>query len=357
MANAPLEPPLVRMPDFAPGDWLNAPAPLTKGSLYGAVTLVDFWDYTCVNCVRTLPYLTGWHARYAHSGLVVIGVHSPEFSFARMRKQIAAALDEFGIRYPVVLDNEYETWTRFANRAWPTKYLVDPNGYIRYRQQGEGLYQQTELAIQSLLIERDPDLSLPDPLPALRPEDSPGAVCYRSTPELYAGFERGALGNPEGYVVGSPMVYEIPHPEDWGGEVFYASGIWKAERECLTFAGQEGGRIVLPYQAVGVNAVLSPSSDPVELLLDLPPEKDRRKSLRDAPPIIEVRQDGLYIRPENAGQDIEYDDAGLSYVQVDRPRLLELVRNPDFEEHTLELIFRANGLALYAFTFTTCVKS
>jgi hypothetical protein len=148
----------------------------------------------------------------------------------------------------------------------------------------------------------------------------------------------------------------MPPLDDRVENMFYVDGIWRAERECLVFAGENGGWLALPYQALTLNAVLSPTSDPVELLLDLPPQSDRRATSPGNSPVIEVRQDGRYLSPENAGADIEYDDGGLSYVQVDRPRMYELVRNQTFERHEVELIFRANGLAAYAFTFTTCVK-
>src|SRR5258706_40242 len=164
------------------------------------------------------------------------------------------------------------------------------------------------------------------------------------------------MGNPEGYAIGTPIVYALTPNEDRAEQNFYASGIWRAERESLAFAGQDGGQIVLPYRAATVNAVMSPSADPVELLLDLPPETDRRKKVRDVPPIVEILQDGHYLGPENAGDDIEYDDGGLSYIMLTRPRMYQIVKNPDFEGHALTLIFRANGLALYAFTFTTCVS-
>jgi thiol-disulfide isomerase/thioredoxin len=342
-----LDPRMVRMPEFAPGEWLNTPHPLTRDHLRGRVALVDFWDYTCVNCIRTLPYVTSWHARYADLGLVVIGVHAPEFSFARSRAQVERAISEYSIAYPVLLDNEYATWDRFANRAWPGKHLIDADGYVRYVREGEGFYAETEQAIQAALRLLNPDLTLPEIMPPLRPEDAPGAVCYRPTPELYAGYERGSLGNRQGYAVVGPVVYEMPYHTERVEPFFYAGGIWRASRESLAFAGQEGGRIVLPYRAVTVNAVLSPSADPVEVALGL-----RRG---DTPPLIEVWQDGEPLPPERAGADILYDSAGISCVLVDRPRMVELVRNPRFEAHELELVFRAHGLALYAFTFTSCV--
>lgn len=342
-----LDPKMVRVPAFAGGTWLNTPYPLEPQYLRGRSLLVDFWDYTCLNCIRTLPYLTRWYSRYHPMGLEIVGIHAPEFAFARDRAQIEDALARFGIGYPVLLDNDYVTWDRFANRAWPTKYLIDPDGYIRFRVQGEGYYQETERAIQAMLREQQPDLSLPDVLPLLRPEDAPGAVCYPTTPELYAGHQRGALGNVNGYVPYHPIVYQMPRPDERTHHAFYAEGIWKATEEAFAFAGQDGGRIILPYRAVEVNAVLSPSSDPVEVMLHLGQESGRR--------IVEVRQDGRYLTPENAGEDIEYDDGGLSYLTISSPRMLKVVRNASFGAHELELTFRGHGLALYSFTFTSCI--
>lgn len=342
-----LDPPVVRIPEFGQGEWLNTSAPLTREALRGRVVLVDFWDFTCVNCIRTLPYLREWHRRYSGAGLVIVGVHAPEFSFARMREQVAAGLKEYRIRYPVLLDNDYSTWTAYANRAWPTKYLIDAEGYLRYKHQGEGRYAETESAIHALLRQRDPDVALPLVMRPLRPEDRGGAACYRTTPELYAGLERGSLGNREGYGGEVPVVYEMPPLPDRVEPYFYAGGIFRAGREYLSFAGHEKGVIKLPYHAAGVNAVLSPSPDPVALSLGLG---------SDDLPLVEVRQDGEPLSALNAGADIRYDENGMSYVLAERPRMYELVSNPDFGDYELELVFRANGLALYAFTFATCVK-
>jgi len=341
---------MVRMPEFAPGDWLNTERPLNKALLRGKVALIDFWDYTCINCIRTLPYLKQWYQRYKDYGFEIIGVHSPEFRFARSRSQIEGAIERFEIAYPVLLDNEYTTWDRFANKAWPTKFLIDAQGYVRYRLQGEGHYQQTERAIQEALKELHPEQRFPEPLPLLREEDAPGAVCYPATPELYAGYDRGSLGNGRGYgQLNVPTVYQMPNAFDRSEYNFYASGIWRATPEAFAFAGQDGGEIKLPYRAASVNAVLSPSADPVEVMLNLRPGNDEL-------PMVEVLQDGYYLTPDNAGADIEYDDGGLSYVSVDEARMYELVSNPDFEKHELTLIFRANALAMYSFRFTSCVK-
>lgn len=354
MLDQPLAPHIIRTPRFAAGQWLNVEHPLTPEQLSGQVVLVDFWDYTCVNCLRTLPYLNRWHERYADKGLLIIGAHAPEFKFARSHSQIEAAISEYQIQYPILLDNEYETWERFANKAWPTKYLIDPDGYIRFQRQGEGYYQETERAIQQLLHRRDPYLTLPELLPPLREEDQPGAVCYRPTPELYAGYQGGglfggALGNPEGYTPQGPVFYQLPPPATWAEGRFYLEGIWRAWPDALAFAGRSTGRVVLPYSAVTVNAVVSPSADPVETMLDLRPT--------DADPLVEVRQNGRSLTATIAGADVAIQPDGRSVVRVGRPKMYELVRNPTYEPNELELTLCATGLALYAFTFTTCVAA
>lgn len=347
-----LEPQFVRMPNFGAGRWLNTPNPLTRQKLRGRVILVDFWDYSCLNCLKTLPYTRNWFKRYREKGLAIIGVHSPEFSFAKGQKQVEAAIERLDLRYPVLLDNDFQTWDRFATHAWPTKYLIDHQGYIRYMRRGEGYYLETEKAIQALLRALDPAITLPDLLPPLREQDVPGAVCYRPTPELYAGYRGGglfgsALGNPEGYITGSVMAYTLPDEEERQEGQFYLAGFWNAEPESVSFAGQDGGKAIVPYRAAGVNAVLAPSSDPVELMLDLLPD--------DFEPVVEIKQDGQHLDTARAGADVLFDDRGISSVIVTRSRMYELVKNVGYEWHELELTFRANGLALYSFTFSTCL--
>jgi hypothetical protein len=253
-----------------------------------------------------------------------------------------------------LLDNEQQNWSQFATKAWPTKFLIDPDGYIRFMRQGEGYYQETEQAIQTLLRLRQPNVPLPDVLPPLRAEDASGAVCYRPTPELYAGFQGGglfggALGNPEGYMPNSSVIYRLPPVKTWEEDQFYVDGIWRAWPEALAFAGEQGGEIVLPYSAVSVNAVLAPSADPVETALAIKPT--------EAEPVVEVVQDGRFLTQVQAGSDVMFGEIGRSFVRVDRPRMINLISNPDFGSHTLRLTFQARGLALYAFTFTGCVAS
>jgi thiol-disulfide isomerase/thioredoxin len=185
-----LEPKLVHAPEIA-GCRLSGEAPSV---LRGRAALIDFWDYSCVNCIRTLPYLCEWHRRYAAMGLVVLGIHAPEFRFAREAEAVSHAVREFGIEYGVLLDNDLQLWQRFANRCWPAEYLVDGEGYRHY---GEGRYRETEVAIQALLREIDPEVNLPPLLEPLRAVDdeSVGRACPRPTGELCLGHARGRVGN------------------------------------------------------------------------------------------------------------------------------------------------------------------
>jgi len=333
-----LKPRLVRAPEFAPGEWLNAERPLTLGGLRGRAVLVDFWEYSCVNCLRTLPYLREWHNRYG-KWLTIVGVHTPKFPFGREKPQIEMAVHEQDMRYPVLMDNNFQTWDAFANRFWPAKYLIDQDGYIRYQSHGEGGYGEFERAIQTVLRDREPNLDLPPVMQPIRAEDRPGAVCYRPTPELHAGLDRGALGNPEGYAGGAPMLYVLPKERQRGA--FYVSGAWQAGEQFLAYQGQTEAVIQLPYEAVEVNAVFSPHAEMIERMLH--PEAVG----------VEIWQDGAPLDEQMRGADVTADGRVL----VDRPRMYNLVRNPGFEAHELTLRVKTRGFAMYAFSFTGCVKN
>jgi hypothetical protein len=186
-------------------------------------------------------------------------------------------------------------------------------------------------------------LRLPPRLGALREEDETGAVCYRTTPELQAGFHRGALGNPEGYLPRSlPMLYRLPPRHERHDGYFYAGGTWQAGPEHLALAGDQGC-LVLPYHAATANAVLAASADPVDLMLDLKP-----------PITLTVTQDGQPLDAQSAGADVRLED-GQSRVRVDAPRMYQLARNPDAGPHELRLDVPSRGLALYAFSFSSCI--
>ena len=235
--------------------WLNSP-PLSLRQLRGRVVLVDFWDYTCVNCIRTLPYVQAWHERYVGKGLTVIGVHTPEFTFAQYESNVERGVREFGLTYPIVIDTDREIWKAFANRYWPTKYLLDKEGYLRFAHFGEGEYRETEEAIRELLKEVNPTLAFPPLMEPLRAEDRTGAVCYRASPELYLGHRprpnRQRLADSG--KIRSPT---IPSREVRRQLSSTPAGRWASTAEYLEAVEDGEHMIVLQYEAAGVNLVMA----------------------------------------------------------------------------------------------------
>jgi thiol-disulfide isomerase/thioredoxin len=322
-----------RAPEFPKGvTWLNSPS-LTLRQLRGKVVLVDFWEYTCVNCIRTLPYVKEWDRRYRDKGLVIIGVHTPEFGFAKQVANVRKAVGDFGLRYPIAVDSSYKIWNAYHNQYWPAKYLIDRNGFIQYTHFGEGSYGNTEAKIQALLKEINPHATLPPVMEALRAEDTEGAVCYPSTPELYAGALRGILGSrPAG---NSEPLYHDPGDHEDG--TLYPQGAWTQGPESLVHTRQTPAPqdyVALKYHALGANAVLKP---------------EHGKSIR-----LDVEQDGKPVAQADRGEDIRYDSAGRSYVLVSQPRMYTLTKNAKFGTHELKLLAADEGLGIYSFTFTTC---
>jgi len=314
--------------------WLNS-SPLSFRQLRGRVVLVDFWDYTCVNCIRTLPYVQAWHERYRDNGLTVIGVHTPEFTFAQYESNVERGIREFGLTYPVVVDSNREIWKSFANRYWPTKYLLDKDGYLRYCHFGEGGYEECEQAMQELIHEIDQALALPAVLEPLREEDHPGAVCYRPSAELYLGHGRGRMGNEGGFQDDQIGDYQFDGKLE--ENFFYAQGRWASTAEYLEAAESGSHFLKLKYEASAVNLVMA--------------------SPRGVPAEVRVLQDGKPLARSQATKDVRFRGSGNdleSYIVVDSARMYFLVENQDFGEHVLELIC-SEGIAAFAFTFTGCV--
>lgn len=324
----------IRAPEVTGGKWLNSPPLRIADLVTRGPVLVDFWDYTCVNCLRTLPYLIEWHERYAPHGLTIVGVHAPEFEFAHDPETVAAAVERLGIEYPVFLDNNFATWSAYSTRAWPSKYLIDTSRIIRYTHVGEGRYGETERAIQTLLREQQPGLDLPEPLDPLRPTDVPGAVCYRTTPELHAGYAHGRLGNPEGWFEEAPGHYRPVPPAHREEGRLYFEGDWQTFAE-YSLAAAEGSTVCVPYRAAEVNAVLRAAERPIRVYVAL---------------------DGQHgLDYEEAGEDVVVDVELGSYVTVRQPRMYNLIVSPDFGSHTLCLHTTEPGLEVYSFTFVSCV--
>lgn len=242
--------------DLETAEWLQGP-PVTMEFTRGAVVLVDFWEATCIHCLRTLPYLIEWHRRYEKRGLVVVGVHTPEFEATKGRRAAEGVVEEYGIPYPVLLDDDRETWQQFANHYWPAKYLADARGYLRFEHVGEGAYAETERFLQKLLREAGDTDPMPEPLAStdpVRPEDAPGAVCFRPTAEVYLGHHRGKLLSEEGWRPGEVVEHSGELREPLAPGAFAARGRFLHEAESIE-AKEPGARIELVCEAAGIYLV------------------------------------------------------------------------------------------------------
>lgn len=315
--------------------WLNS-SPLSFRQLRGRVVLVDLWDYTCVNCIRTLPYVQAWYERYRVKGLTVIGVHTPEFTFAQYESNVERGIREFGLTYPIVIDSNREIWKSFANRYWPTKYLLDKDGYLRYGHFGEGGYGECEQVIQELLREIDPTIDLPVIMDPVREEDHVGAVCYRATGELYLGHARGRIGNEGGFKEDQIADYAFAGPLE--ENFFYANGRWASTAEYFEAVETGSHSLRLKYEAAAVNLVMACPHAP----------------LAD----VVILQDGKPLTEKQATRDTRFravtNAAPESCLVVESPRMYFLVDNHEFGPHELELRC-SSGVAAFAFTFTSCV--
>jgi cytochrome c biogenesis protein CcdA/thiol-disulfide isomerase/thioredoxin len=298
-------------------DWFNTPGdkPLTLASLRGRVVLVDFWTYTCINCIRTLPYLKAWNAAYAKDGLTIVGVEAPEFEFEKDAANVANAIHQFGLRYPVVQDNNMGTWNAYGNEYWPADYLIDAKGQVRYTTFGEGDYEKTETAIRALLAEAGHQVGgKGHPTDVIKPTEV-------ATPETYVGTNRaeGWVNGPKTgtHDYGLPPTHELP----LNAAAF--SGTWdiaSQPAEAISGAG-----INLHFHAKNAYLVLS--------------SQDER------PMHVEALLDGHRISAADSGADV-HDGV----VTVRRQRLYWLVSLPADQTHELELRFQ-DGVVAYDFTF------
>ena len=305
-------------PDFAGnGRWFNtqAGAPLRLGQLRGRVVLVDFWTYTCINCLRTLPYLRAWDARYRKRGLTIVGVHTPEFAFEREADNVEQAIAQNRLRYPVAQDNDYATWSAWGNQYWPAKYLIDARGRVRYAHFGEGAYEQTDAAIRALLAEAGADrLGVPARASVETPSNG------LATPETYLGYERAERFLPSPLRRGRaryPGVDELPPLH------FALSGTWIVTGESAT--ALDGAAIDARVTARKVFLVLS--------------SEGRR------PREVEVLLDGKPVGASEAGADVRG-----GRLRVREERLYRLVALDRVEDRRLTLRV-PSGVTGYAFTF------
>lgn len=332
MTVAEIMPQTLRAPQLFGDFWFNA-EPVIISALRGRVVLVEFWDCTCINCTRTLPYIKEWARKYEEFGLVVIGVHTPKFPFGKNPEIVQKAIERHGIVFPVVMDNEGGIAAKYEHRAWPTLHLIDKHGFIRYQSSGEGNYSTTERVIQTLLYDADLGAELPLLMEPLREEDRPGSVLYRPTPELFAGYLKGSIGNVEGF---SPeSVVEYVDPDMYVDDRIYAVGTWLNDRNSLRHYERTVGRIVISYHAREAHAVLKP-------------EGDRGFE-------IVVKQDGRFLTEENKGDDVRIVQDGRSVVEVSEARMYSVIKNQRYGEHVLTLTTDSDGLSVYSFSFVSSV--
>ncbi len=321
-----------RLPSFAGATaWLNGPA-VHAGDLKGKVVLVDVWEYTCINCLRTLPYLRAWNKRYASDGLEIVGVQTPEFGISAVPANVAAAVKRLDVTWPVAVDGHHTLWQRFGARAWPTEMLFDPNGHLVYEDVGEGNYQATELHIQALLHRLHPALSMPPPMPLL-PQDSydkPGAVCYPRTNEILIGDERipGSSDFQNQFIE-----HNYHDPGNHVDGVVYLSGMWQRSRDAVI---ADGGidTFSLRYHAIQVMVVMAPHGG--------------------GGARVDVMQDGSPVPKADAGPDVRYDAKGNSYVQVDTARAYDIIDNRAFGHHELRLLPESGEVGIYDVAFESC---
>ena len=309
--------------------WLNSP-PLTTAGLRGKVVLVDFWTYSCINCLRTLPYINAWARKYAPYGLVVIGVHAPEFAFERDIGNVRKAVHDLGIGYPVAIDNNYAIWRAFGNEYWPAHYFVDAQGRIRRHHFGEGEYAESERAIQALLAEAGHPEALNVPVglagaPAQGAQAAADSAEVRS-PETYVGYARAEdFSSPGGVVRDAAHRYDAPaRPglNDWG-----LAGTWQVGAEHAALAAP-AGRIVYRFHARDLHLVLGPDAN-------------------GRPVRFRVTLDGA---APGAAHGADVDAQG--YGTVTGQRLYQLVRQAGpIADRTFSIEFLDAGVHAYAFTF------
>jgi thiol-disulfide isomerase/thioredoxin len=307
------------------GGWLNS-APVTEADLQGKVVIYDFWTYSCINCVRTIPYLRAWYNRYAADGLVIIGVESPEFDFEKVRSNVVAADKKLGVVWPVALDNNMAVWNAFSTQYWPTKDIVDRQGRLRYQDIGEGEYTQTENVIRQLL----------GVAPTSPRAGSPSVTGSASgsgniTAESYLGTDEGQ----ENVRAGTNTYPANPRPQP---EEVELAGTWTANTQEVT--GAVGAQIVLDYHAREVNLVLAP-----------PGPANGTSVAAGAAANLEVSLDGHPVPNADRTPDTRVAPDGSTYVHVSADDLYRLALTPGIERHVLTLTVLTPGLEAFDFTF------
>jgi len=334
----------VKAPEFAQiSGYINTPNnnPLTLSSLKGKVVLVYIWTYTCINSIRPMPYIDDWNQKYSNKGLVIVGVHSPEFQFEKNYTNVKDAVQRFGIRYPVILDSDHGTWNAYGNNYWPRFYLIDTQGYIRYDHIGEGDYNQIEKSIQSLVAERAALMGAKEISFNTKPTTviKPASLYYidltqSTTPEIYIGYSkaRTPLGNPEGFQPDQTVSYSIPSNTNFKPSIVYLQGKWKNNPDNMELQ-DDTGRIVLLYYAKSANIIAGG---------------------RGGGGIVTNDKEGggpaataAATSNKSLGEDLS-SDGGF---RIDGQRLYNLAIHNNYAVHYILIDVKGKGFQFYTFTF------
>ena len=341
-----------KAPEFAQiSGYINTPnnnSPITLSSLKGKVVLVYIWTYTCINSIRPMPYIDDWNQKYSDKGLVIVGVHSPEFEFEKNHANVKDAVKRFGITYPVIIDSDHGTWNAYANNYWPRYYLIDTQGYIRYDHIGEGDYDQIEKSIQSLVAERASLMGAKEISFNKKPTTliNPGSLYYvdlrqSTTPEIYIGYNtaRTPLGNPEGFKPDQTVSYSIPSNTNFKPSIAYLQGKWKNNPDGMELQS-DTGRIALIYYAKSVNIIAGGKGGGIV-------SNDNDDKLGAGGYGQAAGNSTANISDNSLGQDLSSDGS----FRIDGQRLYNLAIHNNYAAHYILIDVKGKGFQFYTFTF------
>jgi thiol-disulfide isomerase/thioredoxin len=333
-----------KAPEFTQiNNYINTPnnSPITLSSLKGKVVLLYIWTYTCINSIRPMPYIDDWNQKYSNKGLVIVGVHSPEFQFEKNYTNVKNAVKRFGITYPVILDSDHGTWNAYGNNYWPRFYLIDAQGYLRYDHIGEGNYNQIEKSIRSLVAERAALMGAKEITFDANPTGpiKPGSLYYvdlrqNITPEIYIGYNtaRTPLGNPEGFNPEQTVSYSIPSTTSFKPHIVYLQGQWKNNPDNMELQS-DSGRIILTYYAKSVNLIAGGKGGGVV-------SNDDGIGGGQAAAVTAISNKSIW-------QDLSSDGS----FRIDGQRLYNLAIHNNYAAHSIVIDVKGKGFQFYTFTF------
>jgi thiol-disulfide isomerase/thioredoxin len=325
-----------RAPEFPSGStWLNEDD-LALRELAGHVVLLHFWDYTNIYCIDVLPYVRAWQDAYEEMGLRIVGVHTPEFDFAKSQPAVQTAVDALNITYPVLLDNDHAFWNAIGNKVWPSFYVLDPLGRVRYSDFGEWGYGAVEAVIQDLLRELNPEAALPAPVEPIRERDEVGIPLWPVTSDFQTGYEHGTIGNPEGFEPHRVVKYAL-HREPMEEGRYYLEGKWLNQRFCVAVAKSHEGSeacIAIPYTAAEVNMVVNPAGE-VGFTVEI---TDNNEPLTEDSATDHIRFVG---EPDGRRSQLVISDA----------KMYRLIKHEEVRTGVLRIYARSSGFSVYGFTF------